>query len=290
MDDVTEQPPAEIPTGEQTVLAAPVKPPKTAKEATRVKKKGSFVRELPFLILIAFVLAMVIKQFLIQAFYIPSVSMTNTLQVGDRVLVNKLVYRFRDIHRGEIVVFDGKDSFSPEHFVRPPRNALEKVTRKVGSLLGTGSPDEKDFIKRVMGLPGDTISCCDERGRVVVNGTSLDEPYLFEDDRQPFGPVRVPEGRIFVMGDHRSRSSDSRAHISDANHGTVPIDDVIGRAFVIIWPPDNAKGLRVPSELEKDIGKQGMPSAPWSVTALPPVLGLAGALPVTALRRRLRRR
>jgi signal peptidase I len=252
------------------------------------EREGSFLRELPFLLLIAFVLALVIKAFLVQAFFIPSGSMEQTLHGcpgchGDRVLVNKLVYRFRDIHRGEIVVFNGLDSFQPEVTVPPPANAFDSARRKFSSLIGLGAPGEKDFIKRVIGLPGDSVACC-TNGNVTVNGVELHEPYLFEDDHQQFGPTVVPKGKLFVMGDHRSRSSDSRAN------GPVPIDKVVGRAFVVVWPPSRAKGLRVPGAIEHANVPKPAAAPPWSLTATPPALGLALALPVTALRRRRRRR
>jgi signal peptidase I len=251
---------------------------------------GSFLRELPFLLLIAFVLALLIKAFLVQAFFIPSGSMERTLHGcpgcgGDRVLVNKLVYKFRDINRGEIVVFNGLDSFQSEVVVPPPRNWLDSARRKFSSLVGLGAPGEKDFIKRVIGLPGDTVACC-TNNHVTVNGTELNEPYTFEDDYQTFGPTKVPPGKLFVMGDHRGRSSDSRVN------GPVPIDKVVGRAFVVVWPPSRVKGLRVPGQIEHAHipPPAALPAPAWSVTATPPVLGLGLALPVTALRRRRRTR
>lgn len=287
-------------TPEPEAAAVPAAEPEASAEEPKKKKHGSFLRELPFLLLIAFVLALVIKSFFFQAFFIPSGSMEKTLHgcpgcKGDRVLVNKLVYRFRDVNRGEIVVFNGTGlRFQPEVFVPPPRNAFDSARRKITGAIGLGAPGERDFIKRVVGVEGDVIQCCDPQGRVTVNGVAIDEPYLFENDPpQPFGPVTVPKGHVFVMGDHRNRSSDSRVN------GTVPTDKIIGRAFVVVWPPSRVKGLRVPSQIEKggipDPGPAPEPSpialgsAPWSVAVLPPVLGLAGAVPVTLVRRRLRR-
>ncbi|HVF06267.1 MAG TPA: signal peptidase I [Frankiaceae bacterium] len=282
------EPDAPAPAGDATGAADGT----TATKAKHKKKKdeGSFLKELPFLLLIAFALALVIKAFLIQAFFIPSGSMEQTLHgcpgcKGDRVLVNKVVYKMRDINRGEIVVFNGLDSFQSEVIVAPPRNRVESVRRTVSGWLGLGAPGEKDFIKRVIGLPGDEVACC-TNGRVTVNGVELNEPYLFEDDRRQFNTVKVPEGKLFVMGDHRSRSSDSR------DHGPVPADKVIGRAFVVVWPPSRFKGLPIPGEIENaDIPEPtALPAPAWSVAATPPVLGLALAVPVTAARRRVRRR
>jgi signal peptidase I len=268
-------------------------------------KSGSFFRELPFLVVIAFLLALLIKAFLIQAFYIPSGSMQQTLELRDRVLVNKLVYDFRDIHRGEIVVFNGLDSFTPETQIAEPTNGVQRALRAVSSAVGVGAPGEKDFIKRVIGVPGDRVACCTD-GKVTVQPegadtpVALDEPYVFEDDRQPFCAagtgetacpegsegVLVPEGRLWVMGDHRGSSSDSRAHIDDANNGTVPQDKVIGRAFVIVWPLDRARVLSVPETFDNALG----PLPAYGLVATPYALGVLGALPIVGLRRRWRAR
>jgi signal peptidase I len=268
-------------------------------------KSGSFFRELPFLVVIAFLLALLIKAFLIQAFYIPSESMQQTLERQDRVLVNKLVYDFRDIHRGEIVVFNGLDSFTPETQIAEPTNGVQRVLLAISSAVGVGAPGEKDFIKRVIGVPGDRVACCTD-GKVTVQPegaevpVALDEPYVFEDDRQPFCAagagetacpegsegVLVPEGRLWVMGDHRNSSSDSRAHIDDANNGTVPQDKVIGRAFVIVWPLDRARVLSVPETFDNALG----PLPAYGLVATPYALGVLGALPIVGLRRRRRKR
>ena len=276
-----------------------------AAASTRSSKGGSFFKELPFLVVIAFGLALLIKAFLVQAFYIPSGSMQQTLELRDRVLVNKLVYDFRDISRGEVVVFNGLDSFTPENEIAPPAGGVQRVLRAVTGAIGVGAPGEKDFIKRVIGVPGDRVACC-TNGQVTVQPegaqapVELEEPYVFEDDRMVFCAagtgeaacppgaegVLVPEGRLWVMGDHRGSSADSRFHIDDENQGTVPQDKVIGRAFVVVWPLDRAALLSVPETFDGALG--ALPAQ--ALTATPYALGLVGALPVVALRRRWRSR
>lgn len=164
-------------------------------------------QELPLLLIVAFCLAVLIRTFLLQAFFIPSSSMEDTLLVGDRVLVNKVVYDMRDPLRGEVVVFRGTDNWVAQESPAPPAGAAGKIGRTLGDLVGVGRPGEKDFIKRVIGLPGDRVKCCDDQGRVMVNGIPLDEPYVVRDsplDVPPnpkecrsrrFDEVVVPRGR-----------------------------------------------------------------------------------------------
>jgi signal peptidase I len=203
-------------------------------------KHRSFWRELPVLVLVALLLAFLIKTFLVQAFYIPSESMENTLLVGDRVLVNKLAYRFGEIERGDIVVFDGRGSFeSVNRSAADQGNGFVEAIRRVFASFGLAPGTESDYIKRVIGVGGDHVVCCDYDGHITVNGTPIEpEDYLFPGDVSSATPfdITVPEGRIWVMGDHRSRSEDSRAHSGSPGGGTVAEDRVIGRAFVIVWP------------------------------------------------------
>jgi signal peptidase I len=211
-------------------------------------------QELPLLLLVAFGLAVLIRTFLLQAFYIPSGSMENTLMIGDRVLVNKVVYDIRQPERGEIVVFRGTANWAPElQNTTTNSGLLAKVGRTVGDLVGMGQPGEKDFIKRIIGLPGDVVQCCDAQGRVTVNGEPLVETYVTENsplDEDPavnrcgprkFGPITVAPGNMWVMGDHRLVSQDSRCQ------GQVPISNIIGKAFVIVWPRNHWSTLGVPA-------------------------------------------
>jgi signal peptidase I len=237
MDDATGTPPEpehEVPvaTGSATTSDPypqhdPVLP--IAQDATPVKKKeGNFLKELPILIIIAFGLALLIKTFLLQAFYIPSESMVPTLKVGDRVLVNKLVYRIHPPRRGDIIVFIKNPG--------PHKSFWGRVRTFFTEGLGVTKPATTDFIKRVIGLPGETIQIT--KGVVNIktpSGRSFDltEPYLNAEnqDTSSFGPLLIPRDSYFVMGDNRANSSDSRTSL-----GPIEKKVVIGRAFIRIWP------------------------------------------------------
>lgn len=193
------------------------------------KKKRSFWRELPGLLLTALVIAVLIKTFLIQPFYIPSESMLPTIHINDRVMVNKLSTRFGEPQRFDVVVFT--DPSAPDR----EESFLQAVRRSVLEAVGV-SVREEDLIKRVIGLPGETITV--ENGRVHVNGVPIDEPYLPEGVHMAdFGPVTLAADEIFLMGDNREFSMDSRAF------GPIEIDHVIGEAVLIIWPPGRVGGL-----------------------------------------------
>jgi signal peptidase I len=255
----------------------------------KAAKKGSLLRELPVLLLVAFVLALVVKTFFVQAFFIPSGSMEQTLHgcpgcTGDRVLVNKIPYWFGEPEPGDVVVFKGPDTWTPEVTVAEPGNWLSGAMLWLGRAVGVAPPSEDDFVKRVIATEGQTVECCDAEGRVIVDGKPLDEPYIFENnsiESRPFGKVTVPEGRLWVMGDHRSASADSREHVGDQYSGTIGVDDVIGKAALIVWPVSRFGMVDSPDIQDAEADAALAPAAPYA-------LGLAGALPVVAWRRHRR--
>ena len=212
--------------------------PSTRESVTR--RAGSFLAELPVLLVIAFVLALLLRSFLVQAFFIPSESMVPTLEIGDRVLVNRLSHRWSEPKRGEVVVFT-----DPAGAERNAENPLAGGLRSLAAGLGLAPPSEEDFIKRIIALPGETIEIRD--GVVYINGEELPEAttaeggYLSARDGSFMAPIVVPEGEYFVMGDNRPRSSDSRSLL-----GTVEREQFIGRAFVLVWPFDRAGMLSPP--------------------------------------------
>jgi signal peptidase I len=182
----------------------------------------SFLRELPVLILLALALAILLKSFIVQAFFIPSGSMEPALEPGDRVLVNKA---FFDPNRGDVIVFS-----DPDDGTSPDRGVVGGFLHWLSEAVGFARPEDEDFIKRVVGLPGEVVEI--REGRLVIDGRRLREPYLEGPvDTRDFGPVRIPPDALFVLGDNRLNSNDSRFAL-----GFVPVDKVIGRAFVIIWP------------------------------------------------------
>jgi signal peptidase I len=215
--------------------------------AAGARRHRHFWRELLIIVVAAAALTLLIKAFVVQVYRIPSASMENTLEVGDRVLVNKLVYRFRGIARGDIIVFSGQDSWGPDA-PPPSSDPVVRLLNDVLSDIGLKS-SQTFYIKRVIGLPGDRVACCTD-GQVTVNGVRLAETsYLYPGDEPsfPFKAVTVPPGHLWVMGDHRGDSEDSRYHFSDPGDGAIPVSEVVGRAFLIIWPPSQLRDLPIPS-------------------------------------------
>jgi signal peptidase I len=285
-------------------VAGATEPGRAGRRARHKRRRGrSWWIELPILLVFALVLALLIKTFVVQAFFIPSSSMEDTLDIGDKVLVNKLVYDFRPIHRGDIVVFNGDGSWNPVPVkAKPP---LVRLWDAIAGLFGS-PPGAHDYIKRVIGIPGDHVACCDAHGHVTVNGVPLQEKSYLYPGNTPSSTqfsVTVPPGHLWVMGDHRDVSADSRSHMSDPNHGTVPQDMVVGRAFLIIAPVSRWRVLPIPSTFERPalVKSASHPAAGGvspaaDVLALagapggPLAVGLVGALPLTWLQRRVRRR
>ncbi len=270
----------------------------------KAAKGRSFFKELLVLIVVAAFLTIVIKTYVLQVFFIPSGSMENTLQIGDRVLVNKLAFDFGRIHRGDIVVFSGDGSWNPGTPL-PSRNFFARFVR--GAEFGFG-PDQYDYIKRVIGLPGDHVACCNAQGDITVNGVPLNEQsYLYPGNvpsEQRFS-VTVPPGSLWVMGDHRNVSYDSRGHRGDPGGGAIPESAVVGRAFLVMWPPSQWRLLPVPATFDQPAlnspeARAQDPGASRGADAVPArnlrpsgspgplALGFAGAVPVTLLQRKLR--
>jgi signal peptidase I len=297
--------------------------PATAQTAAR-KRTGSLWRELPILIVVALAIALVIKTFVVQPFFIPSSSMEDTLMIGDKVLVNKLVYHFRSIQPGDIIVFNGVGSWNAapppvkpasNPFVRAYDATLKPLFHSIAGLFGTPI-GQTDYIKRVIGAPGDDVACCNAQGLVTVNGVPLHESsYLYPGaapSQMRFNKV-VPPGRVWVMGDNRQISDDSRLRQQDPGGGTIPINQVIGRAFVIVWPPSHWRTLPIPSTFSQPginkaagaldapgsrasarqaaalgelLGSKVRPGTPY----VPVAAGFVAAVPLTWLQRRARRR
>ena len=206
-----------------------------------MRNKGSLLKELPILVIVALVVSLFIKSFLVQFFYIPSGSMENTLQIKDRVAVNKVPFISNNIKRGDVVVFRDPNNWLPE----PYENSTNQFVAKAKSALVTvgvlPNPAKQYLVKRVIGVAGDKVECCAKNKKLMINGVEIDEPYIFAGNTPSDTKfnVTVPEGKIWVMGDHRGASADSRFHQDDINQGMVPTSKVTGRVIGIIWPIKN---------------------------------------------------
>lgn len=280
---------------------------RTARRARRSRRR-SLLREIPLVLVVALGLALLLQTFVVQVFSIPSGSMQQTIGIGDRVAVDKFSPWFGwHPQRGDVIVFKDPDDWlkdDPAPHSGPVLGAVKSALTFVGLL-----PSDRDLIKRVIGLPGDTVACCDSHGRVTVNGVAIDESgYLFPGNppsRTPF-KVTVPPGKLWVMGDHRDVSADSRVHLDEPSHGFVPESDVVGKAVAVVWPVPRWRSLdpsgaeaHVPAPGSTPGGPANTPggaantpqslgqvSAPEPTAPRPAELSLVVGVAATAVRRR----
>ncbi|KUO17902.1 signal peptidase I [Streptomyces dysideae] len=273
------------------------------------RRRRSAIKEIPLLVGVAVLIALVLKTFLVQAFVIPSGSMEQTIQIGDRVLVDKFTPWFGSKpQRGDVVVF--KD---PGGWLQDEQTTVKKEDPIVVKQVKEGltfigllpSDDEKDLIKRVVGVGGDRVKCCDAQGRVTVNGVPLQEDYLYPGNApsQTDFDITVPQGRLWVMGDHRANSADSRAHQNTDYGGTVSEEEVVGKAMIIAWPfghwntldepktyasvSDSATGSTAAPQLSHRVASDD-PNGPVQLPSpaeLPLVMGVVGLRRVWGRRR-----
>ncbi len=265
-------------------------------------KRRSFWRELPVLIVVALALSFLIQNFVARVYVIPSQSMEPTLHgctgcTNDRVLVDKLSYRFTDPRPGDVVVFLGPPSWDNDFTSNRSGNAVIRGLQQLGSLVGLAPPDERDFIKRVIATGGQQVQCCDATGHVQVNGRPLTEPYIVNDfeftpgkldcttspqSQRCFAPVMVPDGHLWMMGDNRNDSADSRYHIADDARGTVPVDNVIGKARLIVSPISRWQVINAP---QINTAQAGALPAGGPNPAVPLGFGVLAVLPAIGLPR-----
>jgi signal peptidase I len=206
-----------------------------------MRKKGSLLKELPILVVVALVVSLFIKTFLVQFFYIPSGSMENTLQIKDRVAVNKVPFISKNISRGDVVVFRDPDNWLPEIIDYDTNKYVSKAKSALVAVGVLPNPAKQYLVKRVVGVEGDHIVCCTKGGNLTINDVEVTEPYIYAGNKpsEMKFDVTVPKGKLWVMGDHRGASADSRYHQEDINKGFIPVSRVTGRVVAVIWPFKN---------------------------------------------------
>jgi signal peptidase I len=252
----------------------------------RRQRKKPLWKELVTLLAVALLLTFLIQNFLGRVYSIPSGSMEKTLHgcggcTNDKVLVDKLSFAFTDPQPGDVVVFEGPDSWDDDYKGSASSNVFIGALQGVGALVGLAPPNERDFVKRVIAVGGQTVECCDKKMRVIVDGRPLDEPYIYwkngkPNNRQKFDPVVVPQGTLWVMGDNRNNSADSRSQAGGGLNGVVPIDRVIGKARYVVLPPSRWQGVGdhdpqgdAPVALGAPTWQQGLPAGVGLLFAWP---------------------
>lgn len=206
-----------------------------------MRRKRSFFQEFPVLIVVALLVSLFIKTFLVQFFYIPSGSMENTLQVDDRVAVNRIPFISNNIERGDVVVFRDPDNWLPAADISESPFVIAKLKAGLVAVGVLPNPAKQYLVKRVVGVAGDHVICCNTDGKITVNGEVMNEPYIFAGNvpSDMNFDVTVPKNKVWVMGDHRGASADSRYHQDDINKGFVPVTRITGRVIAVIWPLKN---------------------------------------------------
>jgi signal peptidase I len=206
-----------------------------------MRRKRSFFQEFPFLIVVALFVSLFIKTFVVQFFFIPSGSMENTLQIDDRVAVNRLPFISNNIKRGDVVVFRDPDNWLPAADIETAPFVIAKAKAALVAVGILPNPAKQYLVKRVVGVGGDHVICCTTTGKITVNGQEMVEPYIYAGNvpSDMNFDVTVPKGKLWVMGDHRGASADSRFHQEDINKGFVPLNRVTGRVLAVIWPIKN---------------------------------------------------
>lgn len=206
-----------------------------------MRRKRSFFQEFPVLIVVALLVSLFIKTFLVQFFYIPSGSMENTLQVNDRVAVNRIPFISNNIERGDVVVFRDPDNWLPAADISESPFVIAKLKAGLVAVGVLPNPAKQYLVKRVVGVAGDHVICCNADGKLTVNGEVMNEPYIFAGNvpSDMNFDVTVPKNKVWVMGDHRGASADSRYHQDDINKGFVPVNRITGRVIAVIWPLKN---------------------------------------------------
>jgi signal peptidase I len=206
-----------------------------------MRRKRTFLQEFPVLVVVALVVSLFVKTFLVQFFFIPSGSMENTLQIDDRVAVNRIPFIANDIKRGDVVVFRDPDNWLPAADISDSPLVIAKLKSALVAVGVLPNPAKQYLVKRVVGVAGDHVVCCTNTGKITVNGKEMNEPYIFAGNvpSDMNFDVTVPKGKLWVMGDHRGASADSRFHQDDINKGFVPVNRVTGRVLAIIWPIKN---------------------------------------------------